>query len=80
MVRYFLSSKAFRVSNLETQKVEENLHVKFLVNKPIVAGKGHAWMFDLDYLINSMNYKPIIAKSQANKTKGPKESNPNAGT
>nr|GEU49911.1 hypothetical protein [Tanacetum cinerariifolium] len=62
LVGYSLNSKAFRVYNLETKRVEENLHVKFLGNKPNVAGKGHAWMFDLDYLTNSMNYEPVFRK------------------
>nr|GFB67201.1 hypothetical protein [Tanacetum cinerariifolium] len=42
LVRYSLNRKAFRVYNLETKRVEENLHVNFLENKPNVAGKGHA--------------------------------------
>nr|GEW72709.1 ribonuclease H-like domain-containing protein [Tanacetum cinerariifolium] len=42
LVGHSLNSKAFRVYNLETKRVEENLHVNFLENKPNVAGKGHA--------------------------------------
>nr|GEW91867.1 putative ribonuclease H-like domain-containing protein [Tanacetum cinerariifolium] len=76
----FLNNKAFRVYNLETKRVEENLHVNFLENKPNVAGKGHAWMFDLDYLTNSMNYEPVSLENQANKSAGPKEANHSAGT
>nr|GEX29207.1 putative ribonuclease H-like domain-containing protein [Tanacetum cinerariifolium] len=73
LVGYSLNSKAFRVYNLETKRVEENLHVNFLENKPNVARKGHAWMFDLDYLTNSMNYEPVSVKNQANKFAGLKE-------
>nr|GEV31114.1 hypothetical protein [Tanacetum cinerariifolium] len=80
LVGYSLNSKDFRVYNLETKRVEENLHVNFLENKPNVAGKGHAWMFDLDYLTNSMNYEPVSLENQANKSAGPKEANHNAGT
>nr|GEV27839.1 putative ribonuclease H-like domain-containing protein [Tanacetum cinerariifolium] len=80
LVGYSSNSKAFRVYNLETKRVEENLHVNFLENKPNVAGKGHAWMFDLDYLTNSMNYEPISVENQANKSAGPKEANNSAGT
>nr|GEV16580.1 hypothetical protein [Tanacetum cinerariifolium] len=80
LVRYSLNSKAFRVYNLETNGVEENLHANFLEIKPNVAGKGHAWMFDLDYLINSINYEPVLIKNQANKSAGPKEANNSAGT
>nr|GEV14876.1 uncharacterized mitochondrial protein AtMg00810-like [Tanacetum cinerariifolium] len=37
-VRYSMNSKAFRVYNIKTRRVEENLHIEFLENKPIVAG------------------------------------------
>nr|GFB82753.1 putative ribonuclease H-like domain-containing protein [Tanacetum cinerariifolium] len=70
LVGYFLNSKAFRVYNLETKRIEENLHVNFLKNKPNVAGKGHAWMFVLDYLTNSIKYKPVSLENQANKSAG----------
>ncbi|GJT38142.1 putative ribonuclease H-like domain-containing protein [Tanacetum coccineum] len=80
LVGYSLSSKAFRVYNLETKRVEENLHVKFLENKSNVAGKGPTWLFDLDYLTDSMNYQPVTAENRANKTAGPEEANHNAGT
>nr|GEZ36164.1 hypothetical protein [Tanacetum cinerariifolium] len=80
LVGYSLSSKAFRVYNLETKKVEENLHVNFLENKPNVAGKRPTWLFDLDYLTDSMNYQPITAENKANKIAGPKEANNSAGT
>nr|GEV47904.1 hypothetical protein [Tanacetum cinerariifolium] len=79
LVGYFLNSKAFRVYNLDTKIVEENLHVNFLENKPNVAGKGHAWMFDLDYLTNSMNYEPVSVENQDNKSAVPKEANNSAG-
>nr|GEZ40746.1 zinc finger, CCHC-type [Tanacetum cinerariifolium] len=68
------------VYNLETKRVEENLHVNFLENKPNVARKGYAWMFDLDYLTNSMNYEPVTVENQANKSAGPKEDNNSVGT
>nr|GEV85226.1 reverse transcriptase domain-containing protein [Tanacetum cinerariifolium] len=80
LVRYSLHSKAFRVYNLETKRVKENLHVNFLENKPNVAGKGHAWMFVLDYLTNSMNYEPVLVKNEANKSAGLKEANYSVGT
>nr|GEW15008.1 hypothetical protein [Tanacetum cinerariifolium] len=80
LVGYSLNRKAFRVYNLETKSVEENLHADFLENKPNVVGKGHAWMFDLDYLTNSMNYKHVLVENQANKSAGPKEANNNACT
>ncbi|GJX60967.1 hypothetical protein Tco_0292357 [Tanacetum coccineum] len=57
---------AFRVYNLVTKRVEENLHIKFLENKPNVAGKGPNWLFDLDYLTDSMNYHSVRSENQAN--------------
>ncbi|GKC46432.1 ribonuclease H-like domain-containing protein [Tanacetum coccineum] len=78
LVGYSLNSKAFRVYNLETKRVEENLHITFLENKPNVAGKGPHWLFDLDYLTDSMNYQPMRSENQANKHAGPKEANHSA--
>ncbi|GJW84409.1 putative ribonuclease H-like domain-containing protein [Tanacetum coccineum] len=66
-VRYFINSKAFRVFNTRTRKVEENLHITFLENKPNVAGSGPDWRFDIDLLTNSMNYKSVTAGNQTNK-------------
>ncbi|GJZ30426.1 retrovirus-related pol polyprotein from transposon TNT 1-94 [Tanacetum coccineum] len=40
LVGYSINSKAFRVFNSRTRKVEENLHVNFLENKPNVAGRN----------------------------------------
>ncbi|GJT12857.1 putative ribonuclease H-like domain-containing protein [Tanacetum coccineum] len=80
LVGYSLQSKAFRVYNLETKRVEENLHINFLENKPNVAGKGPNWLFDLDYLTDSMNYHPIRSENQANQHAGQQEANQNAGT
>ncbi|GKE17223.1 putative ribonuclease H-like domain-containing protein, partial [Tanacetum coccineum] len=80
LVGYSLNNKAFRVYNLETKRVEENMHINFLENKPNVAGKGPNWLFDLDYLIESMNYQPVRSKNQANKIVGPEEANHSVGT
>ncbi|GJT36154.1 putative ribonuclease H-like domain-containing protein [Tanacetum coccineum] len=80
LVGYSLQSKAFRVYNLETKRVEENLHITFLENKPNVAGKGPTWLFDLDYLTDSMNYHPVRSENQANIHAGQQEANHNAGT
>ncbi|GJY81666.1 putative ribonuclease H-like domain-containing protein [Tanacetum coccineum] len=43
-------------------------------------GKGPNWLFDLDYLTDSMIYQPVRSENQANKTAGPKEVNHSAGT
>ncbi|GJX25692.1 retrovirus-related pol polyprotein from transposon TNT 1-94 [Tanacetum coccineum] len=52
--------------------MEENLHIKFLENKPNVVGSGPDWLFDIDLLINSMNYEPVTAGNQTNKNAEPK--------
>ncbi|GJR39161.1 putative ribonuclease H-like domain-containing protein [Tanacetum coccineum] len=66
-VGYSLSSKAFRVYNIRTRKVQENLHVGFLENKPMLEGNGPKWLFDLDSLTQSMNYVPVVAGTLSNK-------------
>ncbi|GKF76629.1 putative ribonuclease H-like domain-containing protein [Tanacetum coccineum] len=66
-VGYSLSSKAFRVYNTRTKKVEENLHIGFLENKPIIEGNGLKWLFDIDSLTQSVGkYK---SKGQSSATK-----------
>ncbi|GJR90967.1 putative ribonuclease H-like domain-containing protein [Tanacetum coccineum] len=80
LVGYSLQSKAFRVYNLETKRVEENLHITFLENKPNVAGKGPTWLFNLDYLTDSMNYHHVRLENQANLHACQQEANHNAGT
>ncbi|GJR88725.1 retrovirus-related pol polyprotein from transposon TNT 1-94 [Tanacetum coccineum] len=60
-VGYSLSSKAFRVYNTRTRKVQENLHIGFLENKPMIEGNGPKWLFDIDSLTQSMNYVPVVA-------------------
>ncbi|GJZ76793.1 retrovirus-related pol polyprotein from transposon TNT 1-94, partial [Tanacetum coccineum] len=57
--------KAFRVFNKRTKKVEENLHVDFLENKPIEKGASLNWLFDIDSLTNSMNYVPAVIHCSA---------------
>nr|GEV90335.1 hypothetical protein [Tanacetum cinerariifolium] len=59
-VGYSMSSKAFKVFNNRTKKVEENLHVDFLENELIEKGAGPNWLFDIDTLTNSMNYVPVV--------------------
>ncbi|GKE62350.1 ribonuclease H-like domain-containing protein [Tanacetum coccineum] len=66
LVGYSLNSKAFRVFNSRTRKVEENLHVNFLENKPNVAGSGLEWLFDIDTLTNSMNYQSVSIGNRTN--------------
>ncbi|GJV62588.1 ribonuclease H-like domain-containing protein [Tanacetum coccineum] len=66
LVGYSINSKAFMVFNTRTRKVEENLHINFLENKPTIAKIGPEWLFDIDSLKKSMNYKPVIAGNQTN--------------
>ncbi|GKC27859.1 putative ribonuclease H-like domain-containing protein [Tanacetum coccineum] len=73
-VGYSLNSKAFRVYNIRTRKVEENLHVRFLEDKPIIAGDGPKWLFDIDVLTKPMNYVPIVAGTNSNDFVGTEES------
>nr|GFC35640.1 hypothetical protein [Tanacetum cinerariifolium] len=73
-IGYSMSSKAFRVFNKRTKRVEENLHVDFLENKPIEKGTGPNWLFDIDSLTNSMNYVPmVIAGTNSTNFSGIKE-------
>nr|GEY39227.1 putative ribonuclease H-like domain-containing protein [Tanacetum cinerariifolium] len=80
LVGYSVTSKAFRVFNTKTRKVKENLHVRFLENKPNVAGTGSNWLFNIDFLTNSMNYIPVYAGNQTDKNAGPQDTNGNADT
>ncbi|GKE76401.1 hypothetical protein Tco_1542521 [Tanacetum coccineum] len=79
LVGYSIHSKAFKVFNSETRKVEENLHVNFLENKPNVAGQGPNWIFDINSLTNSINYQLVTAGNQTNKNAGPQKTNGNTG-
>nr|GEX62242.1 retrovirus-related Pol polyprotein from transposon TNT 1-94 [Tanacetum cinerariifolium] len=72
-VRYFMNSKAFRVFNSRTRIVEETLHINFLENKPNVAGSGTTWLFDINRLTKSINYKPVVAGNQSNGSAGEEE-------
>ncbi|GKA89567.1 putative ribonuclease H-like domain-containing protein [Tanacetum coccineum] len=70
LVGYSINTKAFRVFNSRTRKVEENLHVNFLENKPNVVGSGPKWLFDIDTLINSINYQPVSVGNRTNGNAG----------
>ncbi|GJQ93907.1 retrovirus-related pol polyprotein from transposon TNT 1-94 [Tanacetum coccineum] len=65
-VGYSLSSKAFRVYNTRTKRVEENLHIGFLENEPMIEGTGPKWLFDIDSLTQSMNYVPVTTGTVSN--------------
>ncbi|GKD19406.1 putative ribonuclease H-like domain-containing protein [Tanacetum coccineum] len=74
LLGYSTSSKAFRVYNKRTKRVKENLHINFLKDQPNVAGTGPNWMFDLDFLTNSMNYIPVSVENQVNVDAGTQDS------
>ncbi|GJX46445.1 putative ribonuclease H-like domain-containing protein [Tanacetum coccineum] len=59
-VGYSLNSKSFRVFNSRTRIMEENLHIRFSESTPNVVGSGPDWLFDIDALIRTMNYEPIV--------------------
>ncbi|GJS03854.1 putative ribonuclease H-like domain-containing protein [Tanacetum coccineum] len=66
LLGYSTTSKDFRVYNKRTKRVEENMHIDFLEYQPNVAGIGPDWMFDLDFLTNTMNYIPVSVENQVN--------------
>ncbi|GJT81232.1 putative ribonuclease H-like domain-containing protein [Tanacetum coccineum] len=70
---YFTNSKAFRVFNSRTRIVEENLHVKFSEDTPIIARSGPNCLFDIDPLIKSMNYEPVDSPDAGFKPSGEEE-------
>nr|GEX80892.1 putative ribonuclease H-like domain-containing protein [Tanacetum cinerariifolium] len=72
-IGYSMSSKAFRVFNKRTRRVEENLHVEFLENKAIEKGVGPNWFFDIDSLTKSMNYVPVDAGTNSSNLSGIKD-------
>nr|GEX80984.1 ribonuclease H-like domain-containing protein [Tanacetum cinerariifolium] len=69
-VGYSTNSKASRVFNSRTRIVEENMHVKFSENTPNIAGSRPNWLFDIDALTKSMNYKHVVAGNQSNGSAG----------
>nr|GEX98001.1 putative ribonuclease H-like domain-containing protein [Tanacetum cinerariifolium] len=65
-VGYSLNNKSFRVFNSRTRIVKENLHIRFSENTPNIARSRPNWLFDIDALTKSMNYKLVIAGNQSN--------------
>nr|GEW34200.1 putative ribonuclease H-like domain-containing protein [Tanacetum cinerariifolium] len=73
LVRYSISSKAFRVFNSRTQIVQETLHINFLENKPNVTCSGLTWLFDIDTVTKFMNYQPVTAGNESDHSAGVQE-------
>ncbi|GJS80615.1 putative ribonuclease H-like domain-containing protein [Tanacetum coccineum] len=63
-IGYSLNSKAFRVFNSRTKIVEENLHIRFSKSTPNAMGSRPDWIFDIDALTRTMNYKPSLARKE----------------
>nr|GFA49681.1 putative ribonuclease H-like domain-containing protein [Tanacetum cinerariifolium] len=73
IVGYSISIKAYIVYNLVSRKIEETMNLKFLENKPFVARTSQAWMFNIDYLTDSLNYSRV---SSTNLTAGSQGATP----
>ncbi|GJS31361.1 putative ribonuclease H-like domain-containing protein [Tanacetum coccineum] len=76
IVGYAAHSKAYRVYNLSSKKIEETLNLRYLEDKPNIQGLGHEWYFDLDYLTDSLGYTRFKTNSPA----GTQDTNIHAGT
>ncbi|GJZ58172.1 putative ribonuclease H-like domain-containing protein [Tanacetum coccineum] len=76
---YSLSSKAFKVYNTRTRRVEENLHIRFLENMPMIEVNGPKWLFDIDSLTQSMNYV-LVATGTISNESASTQGELNAGT
>ncbi|GJU76299.1 putative ribonuclease H-like domain-containing protein [Tanacetum coccineum] len=76
IVGYAAHSKAYRVYNLSSKKIEETLNLRYLEDKPNVQGLGHEWYFDLDYLTDSLGY----TRFKTNQPAGTHNTNIHAGT
>ncbi|GJV75101.1 putative ribonuclease H-like domain-containing protein [Tanacetum coccineum] len=75
IVGYAANSKAYRVYNLSSKKIEETLNLRYLEDKPNVQGLGHEWYFDLDYLTDSLGY----TRFKTNQPAGTQDTNIHAG-
>nr|GEY27887.1 ribonuclease H-like domain, reverse transcriptase, RNA-dependent DNA polymerase [Tanacetum cinerariifolium] len=58
------------VLNSRTRIVEENLHIKFSGNTPNIVGSRPDWLFDIDALTRTMNYKPIVVNPKSSHDDG----------
>nr|GEV98927.1 hypothetical protein [Tanacetum cinerariifolium] len=77
LVGYAAHSKAYRVYNLSSKKVEGTLNLRYLEDRPDVQSLGQEWYFDLDYLTDSLCYtrfktNPPAGTRDTNIIAGPK--------
>nr|GEY64229.1 putative ribonuclease H-like domain-containing protein [Tanacetum cinerariifolium] len=61
------------VVNTACYDSKETLNITFLKNAPNVKGNGPDWLFDIDSLIISINYVPVVAGFQTNGIVGTKD-------
>ncbi|GJY89400.1 hypothetical protein Tco_0504596 [Tanacetum coccineum] len=86
-IRYHFLRDNVQKGNISIEKMNPQRALKkkelLIVDDPgtrLTQGKGPNWLFDLDYLTDSMNYQHVRSKNQANKTADPEEANHSAGT
>ncbi|GJQ97319.1 putative ribonuclease H-like domain-containing protein [Tanacetum coccineum] len=71
IVGYAAHSKAYRVYNLSSKKIEETLNLRYLEDKPNVQGLGHEW--DTDDSDSECDEQVIVVPSfPSNSFSGPK--------
>nr|GFC68032.1 hypothetical protein [Tanacetum cinerariifolium] len=75
IVGYSIPGKAYSVYNLVTGKIVETMNIKFLKNLPSVERTGQPWLFDIDYLTNSLNYARIRNTNLSARNQGPSSNN-----
>nr|GEV50554.1 putative ribonuclease H-like domain-containing protein [Tanacetum cinerariifolium] len=75
IIGYSISSKAYRVYNLVSRKIDETMNLIFFEKKPFVVGTGQAWMFEIDYFTNSLNYARVSSTNLTAGSQGAKLSN-----
>ncbi|GJR52769.1 ribonuclease H-like domain-containing protein [Tanacetum coccineum] len=71
-VGYLMNSKAFRVYNIRTRKVEESLHIRFLEDKPIIASTNSNDLVD-GSLFDSSSKNASNDEPQASSDAGKKD-------
>ncbi|GJS85683.1 putative ribonuclease H-like domain-containing protein [Tanacetum coccineum] len=65
---------AFYVQNRASLMESQMKDSLFVEDKPIIAGDGPKWLFDIDVLTKSMHYVPVVAGTNSNEFVGKEES------
>nr|GEW16247.1 copia protein [Tanacetum cinerariifolium] len=66
--------KGNEVYAVKASALEETLHIRFSENIPNNVRSGPNWMFDIDALIKTINYQPVVAGTQYNRNAESKSS------